>query len=88
MCYPLPGKVIKLSFSTSPKTLSPGFDLALVYREAVFSNKSKAREGMNTGSSLAGKKMEASLQTGKKKPVNVFDKFLKAESGLTHVYRI
>ena len=34
MCLPLPGKKIKLSFSTSHKTLSLGFDLALVFREA------------------------------------------------------
>ena len=34
MCSPLPGKVIKLSFSTSPKTLFPRFDLVPVYREA------------------------------------------------------
>ena len=27
-------KKIKLSFSTSPKTLSLGFDLALIYKEA------------------------------------------------------
>ena len=33
-CPPLPGKVIKLSSLVSPKTLSPGFDLALVRREA------------------------------------------------------
>ena len=33
---PLPGKAIKLSFSTSSKTLSPRFDPALVYREAEF----------------------------------------------------
>ena len=30
---PLPGKVIKLSFSTTPRTLSPRFDSAPVYRE-------------------------------------------------------
>ena len=34
---PLPGKAIKLSFSTSPKSLSPRFNLALVYREAELS---------------------------------------------------
>ena len=33
----MPGKVIKLSFSTSPKTLSPRFDLAPVYGEAELS---------------------------------------------------
>ena len=36
-CPPLPGKVRKLSFSTAPKTLSPRFDSALVYREAELS---------------------------------------------------
>ena len=30
----MPGKAIKLSSSTSPKTLSPRFDLAPVYSEA------------------------------------------------------
>ena len=34
---PLPGKVIKLSFSTSPKTLSQGFTSTPVYREAELS---------------------------------------------------
>ena len=34
VCLPLPGKVTELFFSTSPKTLSPGFDLASMYREA------------------------------------------------------
>ena len=34
---PLPGKAMKLSFSTSPKSLSPRFSLALVYREAELS---------------------------------------------------
>ena len=34
---PLPGKAIKLSFSTSSKTLSPRFDSASAYREAEFS---------------------------------------------------
>ena len=34
LCSPLPGKAINLSFSTSPKTLSPRTDLAPVYREA------------------------------------------------------
>ena len=34
MCLPLPGKAMKLSFSTSPKILSLGFDSAPVYREA------------------------------------------------------
>ena len=34
---PLPGKAIKLSFSTSPKTLSPSFDLPPMYREAELS---------------------------------------------------
>ena len=33
LCPPLPGKVIKLSFSTSPQTLSPRFTSAPVYRE-------------------------------------------------------
>ena len=37
MCPHLPGKAIKLSFSTSPKTQSLRFDLALVYREAKLS---------------------------------------------------
>ena len=37
LCHPLPGKVIKLSFSTSPQTLFPRFDSALVYREAELS---------------------------------------------------
>ena len=37
LCPPLPGKAIKLSFSTSPRTLSLRFDLALLYREAEFS---------------------------------------------------
>ena len=34
---PFPGKVIKLSFSMSPKILSLKFHLALVYREAELS---------------------------------------------------
>ena len=34
MCPPLPGKVIKLSFSTSK--FSPRLDLASVYRKAKF----------------------------------------------------
>ena len=34
LCLPLPGKVIKLSFSASSKVLSPRFDSALMYREA------------------------------------------------------
>ena len=34
MWLPLPGKAIKLSSSTSPKALSPGFDLAPGYSEA------------------------------------------------------
>ena len=34
---PLPGKAIKLSFSSSPQTLSPTFDSAPVYREAELS---------------------------------------------------
>ena len=34
---PLLGKTIKLSFSISPKILSPVFDSAPVYREANFS---------------------------------------------------
>ena len=34
---PLPGKVIKLVFSTSPKALSLRFDLSLVYREVEVS---------------------------------------------------
>ena len=34
---PLAGKAIKLSFSTSPKTLSLRFDSALVYGEAELS---------------------------------------------------
>ena len=34
---PFAGKAIKLSFSTSPKTLSLRFDSALVYREAELS---------------------------------------------------
>ena len=33
LCPPLPGEAIQLFFSTSPKTLSLRFDLALVYRE-------------------------------------------------------
>ena len=37
LCPPLPGKVIKLSFSTSPKTLSPRFASPPAYREAEFS---------------------------------------------------
>ena len=37
VCPPLPGKAIKLSFSTSPRTLSLRFDLALLYREAELS---------------------------------------------------
>ena len=37
LCLPLPGKAIKLSFSTSPKTLSPSFDLPPMYREAELS---------------------------------------------------
>ena len=31
-CLPLPGKAIKLFFSTSPKTLCPRFNLVLGYR--------------------------------------------------------
>ena len=34
VCLPLPGKVTELFFSTSPKTLFPGFELASMYREA------------------------------------------------------
>ena len=34
LCPPLPDQAIKLSFSTSSKTLSPRFDSATVYREA------------------------------------------------------
>ena len=37
LCPPLPGKAVKLSFSTSPKTLSLRFDLAPVYREVELS---------------------------------------------------
>ena len=37
LCSPLPGKEMKLSFSTSLKTLSLRFGLALVYRGQVFS---------------------------------------------------
>ena len=36
-CPPLPGKAIKLFFSTSPKTLSLRFDSVSVYRDRVFS---------------------------------------------------
>ena len=35
LCPPLPGKAIKLFLSTSPKTLSPRFNLALVYRGQI-----------------------------------------------------
>ena len=34
---PVPGKVIRLSFPTSPKILSLRFDLVQVYREAELS---------------------------------------------------
>ena len=34
LCPSLPGKAIKLSFSTSPKTMCPKFNLAPMYREA------------------------------------------------------
>ena len=34
VCLLLPGEVTELFFSTSPKTLSLGFDLASMYREA------------------------------------------------------
>ena len=37
LCPPLPGKAVKLSFSTSPKTLSLRFDLASVHREVELS---------------------------------------------------
>ena len=37
LCPPLPGKAIKLFFSTLPETLSLRFYLALVYREAELS---------------------------------------------------
>ena len=37
LCSSLPGKSIKLSFSTSPKTLSPRSSSAPVHREAEFS---------------------------------------------------
>ena len=37
LCPPLPRKARKLFYSTSPKTLSPRFDSALVYREAELS---------------------------------------------------
>ena len=37
LCSPLPGKAIKLLFSSSPKTMSPRFDSALVYRKAELS---------------------------------------------------
>ena len=33
MFLPLPGKIIKLFFPTSPQPLSPGLDSASVYRE-------------------------------------------------------
>ena len=36
LCVPLPGKAIKLFFSTSPKTLSPRFNSALVHKGPVF----------------------------------------------------
>ena len=35
LCPPLPAKAIKLSFSTSPKTLSPKFNLVAVYRGQI-----------------------------------------------------
>ena len=35
LCLPLPGKAIKLSFSTAPKTLYPRRDLAQLYREGL-----------------------------------------------------
>ena len=41
LCPPLPGKAIKLFFSSSPKTLSARFDLALVPRGRVFGMKRK-----------------------------------------------
>ena len=37
----MPGKAIKLFFSTLPKTLSPRFNLALVHRVCVFNTKRK-----------------------------------------------
>ena len=37
MCLPLPGKVIKLSFSASPQTLVSRIYMALVFREAKLS---------------------------------------------------
>lgn len=37
LCSPFPGKTIKLSFSTSLRTLSPRFSSAPVHREAEFS---------------------------------------------------
>ena len=42
LCCPLPGKAIKRSFSTLPKTLSLRFYLALVYKEAELSASSLA----------------------------------------------
>ena len=36
LCPPLPGKAIKLFFSTSPKTLSLRFDLAPAHRDQAF----------------------------------------------------
>ena len=43
LCPPLPGKAIKLFFSTSPKTLSPKFNLVPVYRGQIFCYNSSSR---------------------------------------------
>ena len=37
LCLPLPGKAIKLSFSSSPKTLSPRFNVAWMHSNAELS---------------------------------------------------
>ena len=60
---PLPGKVIKLSFSTSPKTpktLSPRFSSALVSREAeILASRSRCEQVM-VGPFLGAKMATAS----------------------------
>ena len=47
LCPPLPGKAIKLFFSTSSKTLSLQYDSALGYRDWFFSMKSEQRRRWN-----------------------------------------
>ena len=88
LCPPLPGKVIKLSFSTSPQTLSPRFTSAPVYREDELS----VSQNWWDSEEFSGKLMtmlfscitKRKLKLIKKKKHNTLAKFYKYQSCALH----